>query len=90
MTPSTIAALTPRLRCAVVGRIVAVRSSELPCVRTDAEIDDGTGVVLLRFDGRRRVPGLLPGRRVVAEGTPAAHGSRLVMRNPLYSFLGDG
>ncbi len=55
-------------------------------LRTEAEIEDNTGSIVLLFDGRRGVPGLVPGRKVRAEGTPAPGRSGLVMRNPLYSI----
>jgi len=82
-------ALTPRRRSTVAGEVVTVVSVERPLVRTDAEITDGTGSVVLRFVGRRGVPGLVPGRKVVAEGTPTAGRGTMVMLNPLYSFIGD-
>jgi len=90
VTTTAIAALTLRRRCTVDGEVVSVVSFERPWVRTEAEIDDGTGTLVLRFDGRRGVPGLEPGRRVRAEGTPAAERGALVLRNPRYSFSGSG
>ncbi len=73
-------------RCTVEGEVVTVVTVERPWVRTDAEITDGTGSVVLRFVGRRSIPGLVPGRRVIAEGTPASGRGAMVMLNPLYSF----
>lgn len=70
----------------MAGEISSVRSYELPYQRTEVELDDGTGVVRLRFVGRSHVPGVTPGRRMVAEGTPAAGRDGLVMLNPLYRF----
>ncbi len=58
-----------------------------PYLRTEVELDDGTGVLRLRFVGRTRVPGLAPGRRMVAEGTPATASDGLVMLNPLYRLV---
>ncbi len=68
------------------GRINSVTSYERPRVVTDVEIDDGTGVLVLRFMGRSGVPGMAPGRCVTAEGTPGLSRGHLVMLNPLYSF----
>ena len=82
-----MASLTLRRRCTVVGQVVSVVGVERPWVRTDAEITDGTASIVLRFAGRRSVPGFVPGRRVVAEGTPALGRGTMVMLNPLYSFL---
>ena len=69
MSCSAIASIEPRRRATVAGQIRSVRSYERPYPRTEAELSDGTGTIVLRFVGRRRVPGLSPGRRVVAEGT---------------------
>jgi hypothetical protein len=85
-TTSAIAALVPRHRALVAGKIESVSSFERPWVRTDAVLADGTGVVILRFIGRAAVPGLMAGSRVIAEGTPALECGVVLMRNPHYSF----
>jgi hypothetical protein len=86
VTFTAIAALTPRQRTTVHGEVISVACSERPWVRTDAELSDGTGTLLLRFVGRVSVPGIVTGSRIVAEGTPALVHGALVMLNPLYSF----
>jgi hypothetical protein len=73
----------------VAGNVRSVVSYERPWVRTDVELDDGTGVIILRFLGRAAVPGFAEGRDVVARGTPSSDGSALVMLNPGYSFEAD-
>ena len=87
MSPTAIGSLEPRRRATVAGEIRAVNSYERPYQRTEVELDDGTGVVVLRFVGRTQIPGLAPGRRMVAEGTPGAVRDGFVMLNPLYSFV---
>jgi hypothetical protein len=84
VSPTAIASLEPRRRATAAGDIRAVTSYEQPYLRTEVELDDGTGVLRLRFVGRTEVPGLAPGRRMVAEGTPAIAPTGLVMLNPLY------
>jgi hypothetical protein len=81
-----ISSAVPRRRTTVRGRITSVTTSQRPWVRTDVEIADGTGALVLRFLGRSGVPGMVAGRRVTAEGTPSHSGKVLVMLNPLYSF----
>lgn len=87
MKVTAIGDLEPRRRATVSGEILSVVAYELPWVRTDAELSDGTGVVVLRFMGRAEVPGLLPGRCIVAEGTPGLRNGILVVHNPLYQFV---
>jgi hypothetical protein len=84
---TAIVDLEPRRRAEVTGEVLSVVPYELPWVRTDAEVDDGTGVVVLRFMGRAMVPGLVPGRHVLAEGTPGIRNGVLVIHNPLYQFV---
>jgi len=86
VSSTAIGGLEPRRRAKVCGEILSVESYALPWVRTDAEVGDGTGTVLLRFMGRAEVPGLIPGRRIVAEGTPALRDGTVVIHNPLYEF----
>ncbi len=59
---------------------------ERPWVATDVEVDDGTGMPVLRFMGRSGVQRMAPGHRITAEGTPGLSGGALVMLNPVYSF----
>ena len=87
MSPTAIGSLEPRRRATVAGEIRAVTSYERPYQRTEVELDDGTGLVVLRFVGRTHIPGVAPGRRMVAEGTPAPAPDGLVMLNPLYRLV---
>ena len=88
MSTTAIAAVTPRQRTTVRGEIVSVLSYGRPWVRTDAEVTDGTGSVLLRFLGRSGIPGLVAGCQIMAEGTPGFVRGALVMLNPRYSLTG--
>ncbi len=85
-TATAIAALVPRQRAVVAGKIKSVASFERPWVRTDVVLVDGTGAVVLRFVGRAAVPGMVAESRVIAEGTPALERGELLMFNPVYSF----
>ena len=86
MSVTSIGSLVPRRRATVMGEVRSVTSYERPYVRTEAKLEDGTGVIVLRFMGQRRVPGLAPGRRMVALGTPGRVRDALVMLNPIYCF----
>jgi amino acid transporter len=78
-----------RERVKVAGRVRSVRvqpragTSNLECVLTD-----GTGAILLVFQGRPRIPGIEPGARLVAEGMVGAWGRRLAILNPDYELVG--
>jgi hypothetical protein len=88
VTFTSIGSLEPRRRATVAGDVRSVRSYQRPHVRTEVEVEDGTGVIVLRFLGRSRVPGIKPGLPMVAHGTPGRERDALVMLNPLYCFAG--
>jgi hypothetical protein len=90
VTCTAIAAVAPRRRTTVRGEVVSVVSYKRPWVRTDAEITDGSGSLVLRFLGRAAIPGLVAGRQIEAEGTAGRIRGVLVMLNPLYSFTRPG
>ena len=67
--PHRSATWPSRQRVRVAGRVKSVRvqpragTSNLECV-----LSDGTGGLLLVFQGRPRIAGIEPGARLVAEG----------------------
>ncbi len=75
----------------VAGRIKTIRVQPRAGVSSlECTISDGTGQLLLVFQGRRRVAGIEPGAHVVVEGMVAARGRNLVMVNPLYWIIPSG
>lgn len=78
-----------RQRVRVAGRVRSVRvqpragTSNLECV-----LSDGSGSILLVFQGRPRIPGIEPGARLVAEGMVGAWSRRLAILNPLFELVG--
>ena len=90
MNPTAIGAVQPRTRVSVCGVVVAVRNSTRPWVRTEADLQDGTGTITLRFVGRALVPGIATGARLLAHGTAASDRGALVILNPVYSFVTEG
>jgi len=52
----------------------------------EAELYDGSGTVSLVWLGRRRVPGLEPGRVIVASGRITYHQGGPVIYNPRYEL----
>jgi hypothetical protein len=83
-----IAEVTHRQRVRVAGRIRSQRVQPWSGVATlECVIVDGTGGLNVVFLGRKHVPGLAPGVRLVVEGMVGEHGGRLAILNPLYRIL---
>ena len=53
----------------------------------EVTVGDGHGVATAVFLGRRKIAGLVPGKRIAMSGMVARDGKRLVIYNPEYSFL---
>jgi amino acid transporter len=77
-----------RSRVRVVGRVKSVRvqpragTSNLECV-----LADDTGRLLLVFQGRRRIPGIQPGAKLVVEGMVGDWARRQAILNPDYELI---
>jgi amino acid transporter len=77
-----------RNRVRVAGRVKSVRvqpragTSNLECV-----LADDTGKILLVFQGRRRIPGIQPGARLVVEGMVGDWARRQAILNPDYELI---
>jgi hypothetical protein len=71
----------------VLGRLRSVELCPRDAVATlEAELYDGTDGVTLIWLGRRRIPGIEPGRTLKARGRIAVRDGRKVLYNP-YSEL---
>jgi hypothetical protein len=53
----------------------------------EADLDDGTGSLILRWTGRLNVPGIVPGAVVGVRGTALSDHGRLVVLNPWYELV---
>ena len=77
-----------RQRVRVAGRIRSVRvptrtgTANLECV-----LADDSGQILLVFQGRRRIPGIQQGGRLVASGMAGAWDGQLAILNPDYELI---
>jgi len=77
-----------RTRVRVAGRVRSVRvqpragTSNLECV-----LADDSGMLLLVFQGRRRIPGIQPGARLVVEGMVGDWARRQAILNPDYELI---
>lgn len=72
----------------VTGRLRSVVYTPRETTPTlEAELFDGSGTVLLVWLGRRRIPGIEPGRALVAGGRIAERDGCPVLYNPEYDLL---
>ena len=71
----------------VLGRLRSVGLSPKESAPTlEAELFDGTEGVMLVWLGRRRIPGIEPGRTIKARGRIAERDGRKVLYNPYYEL----
>jgi hypothetical protein len=71
----------------VVGRLRSVELSPKDAAATlEAELFDGTDGVTLIWVGRRRIPGIEPGRKIKVRGRMAMRNGRKVLYNPYYEL----
>ena len=71
----------------VTGRLRSVVYTPRDTVPTvDAELYDGSGSVHLVWLGRSRIPGIEPGRALVARGRVSEHDGVKVIFNPWYEL----
>lgn len=64
--------------------VVYTPRANLPTL--EADLYDGTDVVTVVFLGRRRIPGIEPGRQLTVRGRLALRGDRKVIYNPYYEL----
>lgn len=85
---TSIGAVRPRTRVRVAGVLTAVTYRPRDAVVSlRARLYDGSGSIDLVWLGRREIPGVEAGRRLVAEGMVYAGGDRPTIFNPTYELL---
>ena len=83
-----IATVQPRQRVRVAGRVKSVRVQPRAGTQNlEAVLNDGTGGLLLVFQGRPKIAGIEPGARLVAEGMIGTWGRRPAMLNPSFELV---
>lgn len=86
-----IASVRLREHVRVAGRVHAVRVRSRANVPTlECIVQDGTGSIAVVFLGRRHVPGIEVGARIVAEGVVGEYHGRPAILNPDYELLSEG
>ena len=77
-----------RTRAKLAGRVRSLRVQPWAGVPTlEGTLVDDTGGISVVFLGRRHVPGIRPGTRMVVEGMVGDHAGRLAILNPDYRLL---
>jgi amino acid transporter len=85
---SPIAEVTWRARVRVAGRVKSIRvPTRTPTPSLECTLVDGSGALLLIFQGRRKIPGIQQGARLVAQGTVGAWEGRMAILNPEYELI---
>lgn len=80
----SVAEASPRRRIALTATVVSAKCRYRPALVFEAEVDDGTGRLVLGWLGRDHIPGVGRGALLRVEGTVLLlHGRRVVL-NPLY------
>jgi len=72
----------------VVGRVRSLRVQPRANVPTlECTLVDDTGGITVVFLGRRSVPGVGLGTRMIVEGRAGSHHGKLAVLNPTYTLL---
>ena len=86
-----IASVAHREHVRIGGRIQALRVQPRAGVATlECTLGDPTGAITVVFLGRRRVPGISVGTRLVVDGVVGEHHGHQAILNPTYEILGGG
>jgi hypothetical protein len=77
----------PRVRGRFAGEVRRIRIQPRASVPTlELQLSDGSGRLLALFMGRREIPGVGCGSRLVIEGTPVVTDRGLTLYNPAYEL----
>lgn len=86
-----IGEMRPRQPATVAGEVASLRivPAKDGSAWLEATVQDGTGTLILLWTGRKRIPGLRPGARLLVTGrpTPAGRTGRPTIYNPGYELL---
>jgi RecG-like helicase len=82
-----IADAPTRRRIQIVGEVTGMRvEPHAGSPWLEVSVSDGSGNALLVFTGRRRIPGVTPGRAVIASGVARDERGQLTLMNPTYTL----
>jgi RecG-like helicase len=85
-TPMT--EIVPRTEVRVGGEVRSVRMvPRAGAPALEVTLSDGRGSATAVFLGRRKIAGIVPGRRMAVEGIAGRTGNRFLMLNPIYTLF---
>ena len=85
---TTIADAPLRERTRIAGEITSIRVvPRAGSPSLEVSVNDGTGLAVAVFTGRRHIPGITPSRGVLLEGVPRQERNRIMLLNPTYTLL---
>jgi hypothetical protein len=80
--------IVPRTEVRVGGEVRSVRMvPRAGAPALEVTISDGRGSATAVFLGRRKIAGIVPGRRIGVEGIAGRTGNRFLLLNPLYTLF---
>ena len=88
VAPITQAKWRNRIRATGTVRALSLQETETGS-SLGCEIGDDAGSLLLVFPGRRRIPGIELGARVLVEGMVGLWRRQLAILNPYYELVGE-
>jgi hypothetical protein len=85
---TTIADAPLRQRGRIAGEITSIRVvPRAGSPSLEVSVNDGTGLAVAIFTGRRQIPGITPSRGIALEGVPRQERNRILLLNPTYTLL---
>ena len=85
---TTIADAPLRQRTRIAGEITSIRVvPRAGSPSLEVSLNDGTGLAVAVFTGRKQIPGLTPSRGILLEGVPRQERNRILLLNPSYTLL---
>jgi hypothetical protein len=77
-----------RVRTTVAGEITSMRVvPRAGSPSLEVSVNDGTGLAVAVFTGRRSIPGVSPGKGIAIEGVARQDHKRILLLNPAYRLL---
>src|SRR5205823_13388646 len=85
---TTIADAPLRQRTRIAGEITSIRVvPRAGSPSLEVSVNDGTGLAVAVFTGRRQIPGITPSHGIVLNGVARRERNRLMLLNPAYELV---